>query len=208
MQTRSSGGSPVAQPSPPETERFAQALRQAMVRHGLSERKLAIELGITIGTTQKYFRYKVHPFKVATGINRELARLLGITLDALVAFYETGEFRNGLGFEEVATWLRSEAGVEHMAPILRAMSELGQRVVEPAAELVASLRPRYEWPIQELHNAGVSEALRRRMGLTEEALERLATTGEFDDDLVEAFSVAVNLEEDTVREAFSRRTAV
>lgn len=188
--------------------RFTQALRQAMVRNRLSERRLATELGITIGTTQKYFRQRVHPLKVATGINRELARLLGITLDALLAFYETGEFRNALSFEEVASWLRSDAGVEHMAPMLRAMSELGQRVVEPAAELVALLRPRYDWPLEELEAANVSASLRKRMGLTEEALERLATTGEFDDELVEAFSVAANYEEDAVREAFRTRTPV
>lgn len=76
----------------PEVERFAQALRQAMVRNKLSERRLATELGITIGTTQKYFRYRVHPLKVATGINQELARLLGITLDALLTFTKPASF--------------------------------------------------------------------------------------------------------------------
>lgn len=46
------------------------------------------------------------------------------------------------------------------------------------------------------------------MGLTDDALERLATSGEFDDDLVEAFSVAANLDEAAVREAFRTRTSV
>lgn len=186
----------------PEIQRFAQALRQAMVRNKLSERRLAAELGITIGTTQKYFRYRVHPLKVATGINRELARLLGITLDALVAFYETGEFRNAVSLQEVSAWLRSEAGAEHMAPMLEAMSELGRKLVGRSA------LPRYDWPMRELNQAEVSPALRRRMGLTDDALERLAVSGEFTDELVEAFSVAVNLDETAVREAFRTRTAV
>lgn len=195
----------------PEVERFAQALRQAMVRNKLSERRLATELGITIGTTQKYFRYRVHPLKVATGINQELARLLGITLDALLTFYETGEFRNALSLQEVSTWLRSEAGVEHMAPMLEAMSELGRKIAScgaQAADSEPAPPPRYDWPMQELNQAEVSPALRRRMGLTDDALERLATSGEFDDDLVEAFSVAANLDEAAVREAFRTRTSV
>lgn len=194
-----------------QVQRFAQALRQAMVRNRLSERRLATELGITIGTTQKYFRFKVLPFKVATGINRELARLLGITLDALVTFYETGEFRNALSFEEVASWLRSDAGVEHLAPVLEAMSDLSKRATQcgGADEAAAALAPlRYTWPLEELEHAKVSPALRQRMGLTDEALETLVETGAFTDELVEAFSVAVNLDEEAVREAFTNRSAV
>lgn len=185
--------------------RFAQALRQAMARNRISERKLAAELGITIGTTQKYFRYQVHPLKVATGISQQLARLLGITLDALLVFYETGEFRNALSVAEVASWLRSDASTEHLMPMLEAVTDLSRRIAgaPPAAEL-----PRYEWPLQELEAAGVSPALRQRMGLGDEVMERLATTGEFDDELVEAFSVAVNLEEAAVRKAFQNRAPV
>jgi transcriptional regulator with XRE-family HTH domain len=190
-----------------QTQRFAQALRQAMVRNRLSERRLATELGITIGTTQKYFRFRVQPLKVATGINRQLARLLGITLDALVSFYETGEFRNALSFDEVASWLRSDAGIEHLAPVLEAMSDLSKKATScgGAPELPPA---RYTWPLEELEQAKVSPALRQRMGLTEGALEALATEGVFTDELVEAFSIAVNLDEGAVREAFAARTAV
>lgn len=179
-----------------------------MIRHGFSERRLAAELGITIGTTQKYFRHRIHPLKVGTNINRELARLLGITLDGLVSFYETGEFRNAVTFGEVSAWLRSEAGIEHLAPMLEAMSELGRRTEGVGHVCLKTMPVRYEWPAEELAAAKVSPALRQRMGLTDEALEKLATTGEFDEALVEAFSVAVNLEEDAVREAFRTRTAV
>lgn len=193
-----------------QVARFIQALRQAMVRNRLSERRLAAELGLTIGTTQKYFRQRVHPLRVATSVSRELARLLGVTVDALLVFYETGEFRNELTFEEVASWLRSDAGARHLAPVLEAMSDLGRRLATGGKgdESEPPHLPRYDWPMQELEEAKVSRALRERMGLGDEALERLATTGEFDDDLVEAFSVAVNLEEEAVRQAFLTRTPV
>jgi hypothetical protein len=100
-----------------------------------------------------------------------------------------------------------------MVPMLEAMSELGRKVAdagcgERAPEPEPAAMPRYDWPLQELDNANVSAALRQRMGLTDEALELLATTGTFDDELVEAFSVAANLDEAAVREAFSSRTAV
>ena len=196
-------------------ERFAQALRQAMVIHRWSERRLASEMGITVGTTQKYFRGKVHPLRVSTGINSKLACLLGISLDKLVHFYETGEYEASrvAGFDEVLSWLRSEAGVEHLVPLLQALADAGGKAratacVEGEQEVKPEPPPRYDWPLEELRETEISDALRRRMGLSDGALERLATTGEFDDELVEAFSVATNLEEASVREAFTRRVSV
>lgn len=187
--------------------RFGMALRQAMVVNGMSERRMAAALGITIGTTQKYFRGSVHPMKVATGINQKLAALLGITLDALVRFYETGEYENAVSFPEVVSWVRSQAGIEHLTPILEAMSQASRRL-EPGSTPPELPVPRYEWPMQELTAAGVSAALRERMGLTEEVMERLAVSGEYDEDLVEAFSVATGLEEEDVRRAFAARQSV
>ena len=189
--------------------RFAQALRQAMVVHGYSERRLATELGITIGTTQKYFRGKVHPLKVATGISRKLADLLGVTLDALVNYYESGDYESGVTFNEVVSWVRSSSGLEHLAPMLEAMSAAGRRSIagEPDPKEAAPPPP-YTWPIEELRNVGMSDALRERMGLGDEPLRRLAEKGEYDDALVEAFSVAVNIAEDEVRKAFSGRCPI
>lgn len=183
-----------------EIERFAQALRQAMAVNGLSERRLAAALGITIGTTLKYFRGLVHPMKVATGINHRLAALLGTSTDSLVAFYETGAYESELSLANVVKWLRSNVEQEHLAVIVQALAEVGNR--KPLAS------ERYDWPKQALEDEGISVALRQRMGLSDEALERLATTGEFDDELVEAFSVATNFEEDAVREAFMARRPV
>lgn len=188
-------------------ERFGMALRQAMVANGMSERRMAAALGITIGTTQKYFRGVVHPMKVATGINQKLAALLGITLDALLCFYETGKYENPVSFPEVVGWVRSQAGIEHLTPILEAMSQASRRL-EPGSSALEQTLPRYNWPMQELTAAGVSAALRERMGLTEEVMERLAVDGKYDEELVEAFSVATGLQEEDVRRAFEARKPV
>jgi len=188
-----------------EIERFVLALREAMVKHRFSERKLGEALEITIGTTQKYFKKNVHPLNVSTRVNRNLALLLGVSIDALMRYYEKGDYGSTTTFVEVVSWLRSSAGQEHMAPILEAMSAASQKGV-PAAK--ALTRPRYDWPMEELRAAEISDALRERMGLGNEVLERLAVDGEFDDALVEAFSVATNLEEGAVREAFSKRIPV
>lgn len=180
-----------------------------MARNRWSERHLAGELGITIGTTQKYFRGKVHPLSVQTRVSHKLAKVLGITLDALVRFYETGEFASDLSFAEVVSWVRSSAGLEHLGPMLNAMSSAGQRIGLDGEGCVHASAPKpYTWPREELREAGISDVLRQRMGLTDEALDRLERSGEFDDALVEAFAVAVNLQEDAVRQAFSQRVPV
>lgn len=156
--------------SDPAVERFAQALRQAMAINGFSERRLGTELGITIGTTQKYFRGAVNPMNVSTRINKGLAEQLGVTLDQLVHFYETGEFDSVLTFEQVVAWIRSRAGHEHVAPIVCSLSEAASRAKEgralPAACEPEPARPEpYTWPEQELADVGLSDALRERMGL-------------------------------------------
>jgi transcriptional regulator with XRE-family HTH domain len=187
-----------------ETKRFAEALRRAMIRHRCSERKLATDLGITIGTTQKYFRGMVHPLRVATGINSKLAGLLGVTLEDLVRYYETGAMSSSVELPQVLSWVRSTAGVEHMSEILRALAEVGSTCSHAKpAEL-----QRFTWPLEELDNAKVSPALRQRMGLTDEALEGLVNEGRFDDELVEAFAVATNLDEAEVRLAFEKRLPI
>jgi transcriptional regulator with XRE-family HTH domain len=187
-----------------ETKRFAEALRRAMIRHRCSERKLATDLGITIGTTQKYFRGMVHPLRVATGINSKLAGLLGVTLEDLVRYYETGAMSSSVELPQVLSWVRSTAGVEHMSEILRALAEVGSACSHTKpAEL-----QRFTWPLEELDNAKVSPALRQRMGLTDEALEGLVNEGRFDDELVEAFAVATNLDEAEVRLAFEKRLPI
>lgn len=187
-----------------ETKRFAEALRRAMIRHRCSERKLATDLGITIGTTQKYFRGMVHPLRVATGINSKLAGLLGVTLEDLVRYYETGAMSSSVELPQVLSWVRSTAGVEHMSEILRALAEVGSTCSHTKP---AEAEP-FTWPLEELDNAKVSPALRQRMGLTDEALEGLVNEGKFDDELVEAFAVATNLDEAEVRLAFEKRLPI
>ena len=66
----------------------------------------------------------------------------------------------------------------------------------------------YLWPLQELKSAEVSDKMRKKLGLTDDALWALAKDGTFDDDLVEAFSLACDYEEDAVREAFTKKAAI
>lgn len=189
-------------------ERFAMALRQAMARHGWSERRLATELGITIGTTQKYFRSMVHPLRVSTGVSKRLSVLLGITLDALVKFYETGAYESDISFEEVVSWVRSTAGAEHISGMLEAMTAASQRCPIAGTLPPAARRAPYTWPREELEAAEVPEWLQEKMGLTAQVLDALENEGVFSDELVAAFAVATNFEEDAVREAFSNREPV
>jgi transcriptional regulator with XRE-family HTH domain len=194
--------------------RFAKALRQAMIVNEISERRMAAMLGITSGTTQKYFRGEVDPLKVGTGVNRGLARLLGVSLDQLVDYYETGSYAKemdaGLSFEKVASWMQSSDGIEHIGSILQAAAKVCQRGAVAdlsAAAPAAPLKP-FTWPLEDLKSAGVSEALQERMGLTVEALRALVEDGQFDEELVEAFSVATNLDPKEVHKAFKGRKAI
>ena len=179
-----------------------------MARHGWSERRLATELGITIGTTQKYFRSMVHPLRVSTGVSKRLSVLLGITLDALVTFYETGTYQSDISFEEVVSWVRSTAGAEHISGMLEAMTAASQRCPIAGALPLAGRRAPYTWPREELEAAEVPEWLQEKMGLTAQVLDALENEGVFSDELVAAFAVATNFEEDAVREAFSNREPV
>lgn len=194
--------------------RFSRALRQAMVVNRISERKMATLLGVTSGTTQKYFRGEVNPFKVGTGVSRALARMLGVSLDQLCDFYETGsysrEVTGGVRFEDVVAWMQSEAGAEHIGSILETAARVcrhGPQSLGPQAPEPKELEP-FTWPLEELKNAGVSPALQERMGLTRDAMDALVNGGVFDDALVEAFSVATNLDPAEVKKAFKRRIPI
>jgi transcriptional regulator with XRE-family HTH domain len=192
--------------------RFIGCLNQAMVAGRLSQRQLCERIGITIGSLTKYLRGSVAPLKVGTGIQAALARELGVTLDALVAYYEQGEYATAVSVEEVESWIRSEAGQEDLPRLMASLTDAGQRWLggsaEPAALSPARTVPPYTWPIEELQEVGVSEKFRERLGLTDEALKRLAATGEFDEDLAEAFGIACNYDTQAVIEAFQQRQPI
>lgn len=199
-----------------QTERFIAVLNQAMVAGRLSQRSLSDRMGITIGSLTKYLRGAVPPLRVGTAIQAALARELGVTLDALVAYYTHGEYATAVSLKEVESWIRSEAGQEDLPRLMESLSDAGQRWLteaQPPAGLlsaqVEAIEPEpYAWPIEEIRDAQLSDKFRERLGLTDEVLKRLATTGEFDEDLVEAFSIACNYEIDAVREAFANKEPI
>jgi len=203
-----------------QAARFVTCLRHALVSGELSQRQLAERMGITIGSFAKYLRGEVPPLRVATHIQAALARELGVTLDALVSFYMHGEYATAVTVEAVESWIRSESGQADLPRLMESLSDAGQRwlagVKAPVALLEsAAVEPEvepepepYTWPIEEIRDAQLSDKFRERLGLTDEVLKRLATTGEFDEDLVEAFSIACNYELDAVRDAFEKRQPI
>lgn len=192
--------------------RFVKVLNHAMVSGSLSQRALCDRIEITIGTLTKYLRGDVSPFKVGLRIQWCLARELGVTLDALCAFYEEGEYATAVSVEVVESWIRSEAGQGDLPRLMASLTDAGRRWLERGVEEAPTLPPArpkpYTWPIEELKEAGVSDRFRERMGLTDEALKRLAEAGEFDEELAEAFSIACNYELEAVLEAFRNREPI
>lgn len=195
-----------------QIERFIKALNQAMVLNGLSQRGLCERLGIQVGTLTKYLRGEVAPLKVGTGIQCALADVLGVTVNALVAYFRRGEYMTDVSLQDVESWIRSDAGQQDLPTLMASLQAAGQRWIEAPAETGLVGEPpevkRYTWPLEELEGVGVSARFRERLGLTPERMEALVERGEFDDDLVEAFSVACNYELDAVREAFQNRGPV
>ena len=116
-----------------QKERFVQSLKQALVANKYSQRELCEALGITIGTLTKYLRGAVDPSKVGVAIMRNLAKELGFTTNTLLSYFETGEYQSSLTIDDVASWIRSEAGNLDLPVLLSAMSHSTEKAapVEP-----------------------------------------------------------------------------
>ena len=130
-----------------QKERFVQSLKQALVANKYSQRELCDALGITIGTLTKYLRGSVDPSKVGVAIMRKLARELGFTTNTLLDYFETGEYRSMLSIDDVASWIRSEAGQQDLPALLMALQENTASAVssiQPAAQLKKLEEP--SWP--------------------------------------------------------------
>ena len=106
-----------------QKERFVQSLKQALIANKYSQRELCEALGITIGTLTKYLRGAVDPSKVGVAIMRNLAKELGFTTNTLLNYFETGEYQSSLTIDDVASWIRSEAGHADLPVLLTAMSQ-------------------------------------------------------------------------------------
>ena len=119
-----------------QRERFVQSLKQALIANKYSQRELCEELGITIGTLTKYLRGAVDPSKVGVSIMRNLAKALGFTTNTLLNYFETGEYQSSLTIDDVASWIRSEAGHADLPTLLAAASDAAQK--ESAAPVVPS----------------------------------------------------------------------
>ena len=189
-------------------DRFERAIRAALLGPPeISQRDLSEKLDITIGSLSKYLRGEVLPEKVGFGIQCRLAEVLGHSVDALMRYYDTGEWSSETQLQDVVSWLQSDATQADIPQLLQSLSLATGRLsgVSPNPN---SDSQDYLWPLQELKSSGVSDKLRNKLGLSDEALWKLAKEGTFDDELVEAFSLACDFEESAVREAFKKRAAI
>ena len=120
-----------------ELQRFQQVLRQAMVVNDYSQRQLSEAIGVKIGTMTKYLNGEIRPLRVALEIQAGLANCLGVTLDALLAFYRSGELVTYVTVRDVESWLRSDAGQEDL-PVIMGITMLSTALVV-AANFAADL---------------------------------------------------------------------
>ena len=191
-----------------QVERFQKAIRTALIGPPeLSQRDLCAKIGVSIGSLSKYLRGEVEPGKVGLDIQAKLAEVLGHSMDALNRYYMTGEWTSDTSIKTVLSWIRSDAGQEDLPAILESMQAMTTRtsVTDQGSD---SDSKDYLWPLQELKAASVSDKMRKKLGLTDKALWDLAKEGKFDDDLIEAFSLACDYAEDAVREAFTKREPI
>jgi hypothetical protein len=185
-------------------ERFISALSQAMAVKDCSQRRLAALMGVESGTFTKYYQGRVDPFKIGTGIQKALATVLGVTVDSLIQYYESGSYCSGVGAVEVRTWISSEADRSDLVEILAALQSAGERWQELSVALPSQLAP-FPWPQELIEQLELPPALRERMGVGAAALEVLVQKGEYDEYLVNGFALATGLSADVVRSAFQER---
>ena len=193
-------------------DRFKRALQEALIGPpAISQRDLSDLIGVKIGSLSKYLRKEVDPYKVNFQTQCLLAKRLGCSTDELHLYYRTGEWHSNLSLDDVTGWLRSQAVQEDLPAIMESLTATTMRV--SGQGLASSEQPEpekpepYTWPVEALQEAGITDKWRERMGLGNDVLERLVKEGVFDDEAVEAFSIALKLEQKAVREAFENRAA-
>lgn len=193
--------------------RFCEMLTKAKELQRISERELADQLGITLGTSQKYFSYQILPEKINVSTMAKLAALNKVSLDLLLAYIETGDMSTKAGLKDLLKWLSSGEQEEgDLAMVAMAFAESMQELkakrmtARPLAES-PKLQP-YSWPTEFLEAEGIKKEWFPNFGFTEEQLDDLIERGEFSDELVEAFAKLIdkyNLSAEDIRWSFETR---
>lgn len=73
-------------------DRLKEAAGYGLAIRHWSQRRLATELNVSPGTLSAYFAGKVDPLNGRLVIHQRLARLIGVSVEELIAFYETGSW--------------------------------------------------------------------------------------------------------------------
>ena len=115
-------------------QHFIDVLNEVRVKKSWSQRQLCEALGITIGTLTKYLRGAVEPTRVGGVILQRLAACRGVTTDSLLNYLESGEFHERLTIDDVASWIRSEAGQADLPMLLDALSDSSRSQKRPVVE--------------------------------------------------------------------------
>lgn len=116
-------------------QHFIRVLNDVRTRRSWSQRKLCEELDITIGTLTKYLRGVVDPGRVGSDKLRRLASCRGVTLDSLMRYLDTGIFSESITIDDVASWIRSEAGQQDLPLLLDALSETSRTKGVPVVDI-------------------------------------------------------------------------
>lgn len=108
----------------------------------------------------------------------------------------------------MASWIRSSAGQQDLPEIMASLQEAGSRWIgAPAASAPVPL-PRYDWPRLELERLKIPVVVREKLGLTDEALEKLSVCGQFNDEMVVGFAALIGVSEERARRAFEQREEI
>lgn len=194
---------------------FMQALRKAMIVRGWGVRELSKAIGVEMGTMTKYLKCRVSPYRVGWGIMRNLAAELGVTMEALDLYMQSGDFGNGesipVNLDQVETWIRTRAGQGDLLALTAAHNELVMKLMNSGAQPAeAEAKPPapYTWPREALEATGTPQVALDVMGLSEPVLDALEQRGEYDDQVVRLFAGLLKQSEDTIRTAFEARMPV
>lgn len=192
---------------------FMQALRKAMIVRGWGVRELSKAIGVEMGTMTKYLKCRVSPYRIGFGIARNLAAELGVTMESLDLYFQTGDFGNGesipVNLDQVETWIRTRAGASDLLAITEAHHVLLRKVMATDAQssaIEAKPEPEpYTWPREALAATGTPQVALDVMGLSDPVLDALEQRGEYDDQVVRLFAGLLKQSEEVIRTAFEAR---
>ena len=182
-------------------QRFAEAVTTASQRRGISLRALCEMLDIQSGTMTKYTKAEIDPWSTKAKIQGLLAEALGVSFDALMNFYTTGEFVAGVTLSSVESWISQEAAPEDSAKILKALAAMHERSTVKTTEL-------YSWPRQVLETSPFDRSTLEVKGVTDEKISAVERGGDDDGTMARVIAHILNKSQEEVSEVLAQRKEI